>query len=249
MFDKTACIDNIYILAKERGIKIGDLEETAGVSKGYLSRIGKDGNTAVPSIEFLSSIADQLKVSVDYLVNYRVFEPTEGEAFLLKFLDKVLHRTICGKLEWQCENASVVNEDSASPVDNPLVSIVDNYSGEFDVLYKTHQFNSRFGNADLIGNTYHADMPGSFAKIYIMKVHYYNEDENGFTSHSLPMYEIYLVEKNITPLCSSYFVRNGIPRMEKINELYQTIETSTSRIGITNDSKKLMENFMSGHWD
>ena len=178
-----------------------------------------------------------------------MFEPTEGEAFLLKFLDKVLHGTICGKLEWQCESVSAVNEDSASPVDNPLVSIVDDYSGDFDLLYKTHRFNSRFGNADLIGNTYHTDMPGSSAKIYIMKVHYYNENEIGFTGHSLPMYEIYLVEKNITPLCSSYFVRNGIPLMEKIDELYQTIETSTSRIGITKDSKKLMENFMSGHWD
>lgn len=249
MFDKAGCIENIYVLAKERGIKIGDLEEKAGVSKGYLSRINKEGNTSIPSIELLDSIAEQLGVSVDYLINYRMFEPTEGEAFLLKFLDKVMHRTICGKLEWQCENDGVVREDSASPVNNPLVSIVDGYSGEFDVLYKTHQFNSRFGNAVLIGNTYHTDMPGSNAKIYIMKVHYIVEAADGSSGYTLPMYEIYLVERDITPLCSSYYVRTGIPLMDKITELYRTIETSTSRIGITSDSKKLMENFMSSIWD
>lgn len=249
MFDKAGCIETIYYLAKERGLKIGDLEEKAGVSKGYLSRINKEGNTSVPSIELLSSVAEQLGVSVDYLVNYRVFEPTEGEAFLMKFLDKVLHRTICGKLEWACESESVVNEDSAAPVNNPLVSIVDGYSGEFDALYKTHEFNSRFGNAVLIGNTYHTDLPGSTAKIYIMKVHYLEKTESGSIGHTLPMYEIYLVDKEITALCSSYFVRTGIPLMEKIQELYTTIETSTSRIGITNDSKKLIENFMSGMWD
>ncbi len=249
MFDKPGCIETIYYLAKEKGLKIGDLEEKAGVSKGYLSRINKEGNTSIPSIELLCSIAEQLGVSVDYLVNYRAFEPTEGEAFLMKFLDKVLHRTVCGKLEWQCENESVVHEDSASPVDNPLVSIVDGYSAEFDVLYKTHQFNSRFGNAVLIGNTYHTDMPGSGAKIYIMKVHYLEKTEDGSTGHTFPMYEIYLVGKEIIPLCSSYYVRTGIPLMDKITELYKTIETSTSRIGITNDSKKLMEYFMSGSWD
>ena len=41
MYDKARCLNNIYALAKERGIKIGDLEESAGVSKGYLSRVAK----------------------------------------------------------------------------------------------------------------------------------------------------------------------------------------------------------------
>lgn len=249
MFDKAGCIETIYFLAKEKGLKIGDLEEKAGVSKGYLSRINKEGNTSVPSIELLSSIAEQLGVSVDYLVNYRVFEPTEGEAFLMKFLDKLQHRTICGKLEWACESKDVVKEDSAAPVNNPLVSIVDGYSEEFDVLYKTHRFNSRFGDAVLIGNTYHTDLPGSSAKVYIMKVHYLVETGPDSIGYTLPMYEIYLVDREISALCSSYYVRTGIPLADKIVELYRTIETSTSRIGITKDSKKLIETFMSGLWD
>ena len=41
MYDKARCLNNIYALAKERGIKIGDLEESAGVSRGYLSRVAK----------------------------------------------------------------------------------------------------------------------------------------------------------------------------------------------------------------
>ena len=86
MFEKAVCIDNIYALAKDKGLKIGDMEEKAGASKGYLSRLNKEGNTAVPPIDFLNSIADQLGVSLDFLVNYKKDQLTEGEDFLLKFL-------------------------------------------------------------------------------------------------------------------------------------------------------------------
>ena len=249
MFEKAVCIDNIYALAKDKGLKIGDMEEKAGASKGYLSRLNKEGNTAVPPIDFLNSIADQLGVSLDFLVNYKKDQLTEGEDFLLKFLDKVQHRTICGKLEWQCESESLINDGPGSPVDNPLVNIVEEYSDEFDKFYKRYRFNSRFGDARLIGYTYHTDLAGSNAKIYIMKVHYLIEEKTGFPHYSMPMHEIYLVEKNIIPLCSSFFVRSYTPLKDKITELYNAIETATSRIGLSKDSKKLMENFMSGHWD
>ena len=54
MFDKKRCIENIYTIAKEKNIKIGDLEEKAGVSKGYLSRINKEDSSSVPGVDLIA---------------------------------------------------------------------------------------------------------------------------------------------------------------------------------------------------
>lgn len=54
MFDKRLFISNIYQLAKERSVKIGDLEKKAGVSVGYLSRINKEDSNTVPTIDFVT---------------------------------------------------------------------------------------------------------------------------------------------------------------------------------------------------
>ena len=64
-FDKSKCLGNIYHLVKERGLKIGDLEDQAGVSIGYLSRLNKDDNKSTPGIEFLLAVAQVLNVSLD----------------------------------------------------------------------------------------------------------------------------------------------------------------------------------------
>ena len=89
MFDKKRCIDNIYVLAKEQGMKIGDLEEKAGVSKGYLSRINKEENTSIPGIDLLASIADQFHVGIDYLVDCQLDTLTTNERFVLQFIDRL----------------------------------------------------------------------------------------------------------------------------------------------------------------
>ena len=79
MYDKTRCLNNIYALAKERGIKIGDLEESAGVSRGYLSRVAKPDYQGSPPIEMLDAVAKQLGVGIDYLVNYSPDAFSESE--------------------------------------------------------------------------------------------------------------------------------------------------------------------------
>ena len=49
-FDKRRCMSAIYAIAKEKGVKIGDLEKEANVSTGYLSKLNKEENTSSPSI-------------------------------------------------------------------------------------------------------------------------------------------------------------------------------------------------------
>lgn len=67
-FDKRRCMSAIYAIAKEKGVKIGDLEKETGVSTGYLSKLNKEENTSSPSIELLVAAAQLLGVTVDMLI-------------------------------------------------------------------------------------------------------------------------------------------------------------------------------------
>ena len=101
MFDKKRCIANIYQLAKEQGIKIGDLEKKAGTSAGYLSRINKDDNNSSPSIDFIAAVAMVLGVTVDALIKNDYTTPTATEKYLLDFIDTLLSRTNADELDWK----------------------------------------------------------------------------------------------------------------------------------------------------
>ncbi len=68
MFDKKTCLANIRMLLRNSEIKIGQIEKAAGCQPGYMSRLEKDGNTAEPSVEFLTVAAHMLKSSIDAII-------------------------------------------------------------------------------------------------------------------------------------------------------------------------------------
>ena len=55
-----------------------------------------------------------------------------------------------------------------------------------------------------------------------------------------PVYEMYVVDaRSINPICSTHFVRAEIK--ESVRKLYEAIETSHSRIGLTDSVKSYMK--------
>ena len=48
-YDKQLFVENVYELAKLRGMKIKDLETGCGVSVGYISRLFADGDDEINS--------------------------------------------------------------------------------------------------------------------------------------------------------------------------------------------------------
>jgi len=124
-FDKKRCLANIYFLAKEKNIKIGDLESAAGVSAGYLSRINKDDNETNPSIDFIVRVADALNTSIDTLINIELTGLTPTERYLISFIDKLKSDTSEDKLEWERSSADYLNRletDCNGYVSHPLFS-------------------------------------------------------------------------------------------------------------------------------
>ena len=74
---QTIALNNIKAFCTMRGIKLGELEQSIGLSKGYLSRIKVDGR----GISFfrIIMIADELGVSLERLVDPYVVNNMEIE--------------------------------------------------------------------------------------------------------------------------------------------------------------------------
>lgn len=122
-FDKKICLANIYYLAKEKNIKIGDLEAAAGVSVGYLSRINKDDNETNPGIDFISRVAELLNTGIDTLVNVDLSGLTPTERYLISFMEKLKRDTSADKLDWERSSADSLNRmecDCDGIVHHPL---------------------------------------------------------------------------------------------------------------------------------
>ena len=134
-FNKTRLLNNISFMLKEFGKKIGELENEAGVSPGYLSRTAKDAS-AKPGIDFIIKAAEALNVSVDTLLNTELTELSPTELYLISFFDKLKRDTITGKLEWTIERADALNnmpvndENTTEPwVSHPMFSYETFYEG------------------------------------------------------------------------------------------------------------------------
>lgn len=98
--DNSKLINNIHILAKRQGKKIGDVERKAGVSAGYMSRIAKNDSGKInPSIDFIVAVADELDVSLDDLIN-NDFGVTGDDAYMERFLERLIACTKQQKILW-----------------------------------------------------------------------------------------------------------------------------------------------------
>lgn len=247
MFDKKRCIDNIYALAKAKGLKIGDIEEKAGVSKGYLSRINKEDSTSIPTVDLLASIAEQLGVGIDFLVNFPRGTLSPNEEFVYQFIDKLMRGTIAGKLEWVGETRGVLEADTGDAVKNPLVHITKDYSDDANVWYDTHEYTSGIysgENVIIIGDCFYADLPSTRMRVFLNSVRYYvpNEDARFPRTGYADVIEVYLVTDGVKPLCSTFYVCDEIKKA--VGDLYTAVSSAPSRIGLEKATKSSMQFFM-----
>lgn len=241
MFNKELCINNIYNLAKQQGIKIGDLEEKAGVSRGYLSRINKpDG--ASPSIEMLTSIAEQLGTSVDYLIYSSTDSLSINGVMIVDFVEKLLANTALARQEWTRDPYDILTKQSYSKFDliHPLfdeeIDEDDSFGGHWVYSY---EYRSLFDpQAYISGDCYHAQLDYD-TSVYLMRVDSRSREFEGTN------YEMYLlVGKAIKPLCSTCFLSERI--VDRISKLYSVVDSVYSRMGVDPLTKSVMQKYING---
>ena len=246
MFDKARCIRNIYALAKQKSLKIGDLEEKAGVSKGYLSRINKEESTSSPSIEVLDSVSRQLDVGIDYLVNFSEEGLSENEEFVLKFVDKLMRMTLANKVEWQIESYNILTAENKMPVENPLVDVTKEYTDVLNQWYDTHVYRSGIyseSNVCVVDDCFHADVLGG--TVYLNAVGYAGkETTSSGDSNVKRLVEVYigLDKKTIKPICSTFFVAEEI--RNAVLNLYEAVASAPSKIALDDQVKSVMNSII-----
>lgn len=264
MFDKKLCMDNIYYLAKEKGVKIGDLEKGAGLSTGYLSKLSKEGNTAVPGIDSLLEIANALSISIDALVSIDFRVLNSNEKYFEAFIEKLIRGTDSGKVTWEIEGGAFLNSNNTGdnfvhPLFLPTPSAIpDPVTGEL-VDYIANVYQSRFlrfNSRIHFSNCYHCELGEGGDIFYMMKI---NPDKRNYPERSIEeimekpevIYEeveLYIVDRNeiVKPLCSTYSVGEEMRKI--IAKLYSKVSGTGNYINLSSDTKSIIDDFMNLNW-
>lgn len=109
--------ENINALAKWYGFKIKDIEEEAGVSQGYLSKLaGKNSNDSNAIVDLLLVSSQKFHVSIDSLVSLDFQKIASPDRMRLHcFLDTLLYLSNRGVIEWKRNlNENVYDRDSVA---------------------------------------------------------------------------------------------------------------------------------------
>lgn len=246
-FDKKRCMSAIYAIAKEKGVKIGDLEKEANVSTGYLSKLNKEENTSSPSIELLLAVARVLGVTIDMLIYSEYEGLSSNERYMLKFLDKLINDTLSGELQWEKETKKQllsVNCDymgNEAYAEHPLFEASETLVGDGQYRLDAYYYSRFFPEGDTLiaGDGFHAVLSPADAELYIMKVD--NEEANMEIGYD--QFEVYLVNRGgVKPLGCSDFVCGEISR--QIQNLYKVIVDADSNLGINDEVKGIIDLYM-----
>ncbi len=254
-------MENIYAAAKDRGIKIGELERFAGLSTGYLSKLSKEGNTAVPGIDSLQLIAEKLGISIDCLLNVNYKNLSADEKYVILFLDRLMLKTEAGRITWEIEGASFLNtnktgENFVHPLFLPIPSAIEDPETGDMVDYVANTYQSRFlQNAEVnyFLNCYHCEFGSRGEMLYLMKFspNDWNypkpeiEIENPKSSiESHQEIEVYILDSGgkVNPLCTTY--RAGTEIVKVLNKLYATVSAKGNSICVSSYVKGIIEEFM-----
>lgn len=101
VYDKNRFINNVYELAKQQKLKIGELETACGVSVGYFARLRQGDKNAAPGVDLLIKLANRLSVSVDSLLFFDFTQATGSDQKLQSYMDKLIRETETHQLVWQ----------------------------------------------------------------------------------------------------------------------------------------------------
>ncbi len=234
-YNRQRCFDNIYYLAREKNIKIGDLESSAGVSAGYLSRLNKEDVKTNPGIEVLAAIATRLEVTIDALISWDYSHLTASEKYMLSFIVELKKRTLNGEIRWTEQHLSYLQNIPTDEDDNimhPLFKWWENKLTRICEIDYNSLFNPgmRFSPCDSgyvinIGNT---------NNVYLMKIGAHEPAEP-----YPPDYELYLTNQySVETLCRSDNIF-----YDELESLYNTITEAKKHVFFKPEVKHAIDNF------
>lgn len=242
-FERKTCINNLYYLAKKRGIKVGELESACGASNGYLSRLKQEDNTTVPGIEFLSLAAQKLSVSVDALIGFDFSAATPNEEYLHDFLDKVVLRTESDDLVWEEDPDG---DNSTFPVNEEGTSLHPLFRSWFEDgdLHREYvsTFRPHFPDFFPVG-MFKCNLTGD-KKLYLVEV-MHDQLPHGSLSEWTEL-EVYIIgpHHEVSPVCHTVNDEKGVLD-DDLKRLYDAVQESVTHPHFSQDVKTTIDEFMS----
>ena len=233
-YSKKRLVGNIMYKMKEKGVKVGELEEAAQVSAGYFSRLKTaEGDDTCPSLETLMRVAAKLECSINTLLYCDYGILTETEKFIAKFLTNMLARTNSAELPWERESIRAVTTDSYNTPDkcHPLTREVD------DILPNVYSSEFTDDDCELLGPV--MKLPRGLNVYYLSKI--------ARGEKKIVAYEMYLYTSDdvLKPVCESVMMGKR-EIWELMRDLYESAGVASRNLRIEPDVKKSLEEFMSG---
>lgn len=255
-FDRDLYLANINYLAKAKGIKIGDLEQNAHVSVGYLSRLRKEDNRAVPAIDVIASFADTLGVSVDTLINCHLTFATPTELYMLSFLNKLNHDTVTTEIYWDRQAKEILKnglevgpEDDAA---NPLFTVDTEYrdsGGDCPDAIICQTYNTCFhmgGLTIVVGDGYCTKL-GENTSLYLMNTRTRRApgEINDPGYEDVELYMIY--QKEVQPLCNAISDdEQQTVFKDALQGLYKNAAENSKHIKVDKTIRNVIDAYMKG---
>ena len=245
-FERSKVIENIYDLAKEKGIKIGELEQKVNVSPGYLSRLLKDDNKGTISAEQLWKISEILGTTMDLLVGYRNEGLTENEKKIIGFLDKLSFKTEKSEIAWEMLTPMI--KEPSYIIAHPLFETVDRCTedalGDFrfykEKVYCSHFYDPEYVRID--NNCFHFLFDEfSEREIYIMSVSKREKDKSVWDSGVLEIYFV-VAGVNVEPVVCSAFASDQVNK--SMNHLYLTVNEARANLQLNKSKIDAIDRFL-----
>lgn len=272
MFNKTILLNNISFLLKKKSMKIGELENAIGVSKGYISRMNKKSQGVATGIDIIYEIARVLDVSVDALISVDYQKINDNEAYLLKLFSVFNLKTENRELVWKKTDSEKIYNMLSGIAPN-IYPMLETYPGDknehdLDMVINDYNYISRkiyvspfLGKQACLDNQGLKIGPWFWVEMDEQNTIYFT---NIFAEidpeEKKKAYEIYIestykregIDENgqiqpytvskTIPLCCSEKVDLSVA--DAMNSLYQTIIRHQNDVYIPTELKKAFDNFM-----
>lgn len=102
-FDSSTLANNIVYLAKKHGMRVGELEDTIGISTGYLSRTIKENSKKKMSIDVVWKIARLFETDIKTLTETEMWIAHTNTNLLERFLERLYEDTHNNFFVWEPE--------------------------------------------------------------------------------------------------------------------------------------------------
>lgn len=234
---KETFIKNLKHLIKERGVKTSDMEASANISAGYISRLV--GAVNYPSVEILISFANSLGVTVDSLLYGDYASSSQDESTIIKFLTRLLEDTTKETIVW----AKMSKKDYLPSLE----------ASQLAPVYREN----KDGRGNWIGDTYNSmfyDENGFSLRSNIFKLSRYSQNfylmpiskSDGGSSLSKNGFELYVHKNNKLSGIASAMEDDTSSVYDLMLSIFVAADETAKKRKLNDNAKKAIDAYLNG---